>query len=90
MRQEYSTTENKNKNKKFISNHDTPHRRTVPERRARKQCFRIGSTWGAITRGEPYVDAEGGRGDRGENGIGARGVVYLQVKSNMRLRLEGQ
>jgi len=43
-----------------------------------------------FTRGEPHEDAEGGRGDRGGTGTGARGVVYTNVKSNIRPRLNGQ
>jgi len=45
---------------------------------------------GAITWGEPYVDTEDGQGGRGETSNGARGVVYTNVKSNMRPRLHGQ
>jgi len=45
---------------------------------------------GVITRGEPCADADGDQGGRGGTGIGARGVMYTHVKSNVRLRLEGQ
>jgi len=68
----------------------TLHRRTVPKQRARKQCSSIGFAWGAITRGEPCADAEGGWGGRGGTGKGARGVAYKNVKSNMRPHLNGQ
>jgi len=62
-------------NHQQLINKDILHRRTVLERRAQKQRFFAGSTWGTITRGEPCEDAEGGRGDRGGTGMGARGVV---------------
>jgi len=48
--------------------HTMLHRRTILERRVRKQRFFAGSAWGAITRHEPYAEAEDGRGGRGETG----------------------
>jgi hypothetical protein len=52
--------------------------------------FFAGSAWGVITGGEPCADAEDGQGGRGETGIGARGVPYMYVKSNVRQCLDGQ
>ena len=46
---------------------------TTLVRRARKQRFFAGSLRGVITRGEPFEDAEGGRGFLGERALGAQG-----------------